>query len=330
MLKHHIPVQTLIEQFIPTTIVNLQKEEPHYEPSPKVLHPAFYGCYDWHSAVHSHWQIVRALRLFPAAPFQTDAIALLEQHFTKENIAGELFFLKKQSFPYERPYGMAWFLQLMTELREWDSALAIKWREILTPLEAYARQDMQTYLSTLPLPNRSGLHQQTALALALALDWAHTAHDDELITLIKQRSHEFYLADRDAPLAKEPRYNDFLSPTLAEADLMRRILAPDDFSRWLKTFLPAEFNQLLAPVNVLDPSDGQLAHWAGLNMSRAWMLEGIASALPPQDKRRSVMINLAEKHFEHGWQLGLNQSYEISHWVPSFMIYLLTQRGLGK
>lgn len=330
-----------LDQLIPTTIAHLHQEYPNGLQhqlqgesdvgSPAQLHPAFYGCYDWHSAVHSHWQIVCALRLYPDAPFAQAAMAALNRSFTPANIAGELTYLRSRS-SFELPYGMAWLLQLLGELREQTTPQAEHWRSILAPLESHAAASLHHYLTRLPYPIRSGVHNQTAFAMTLALDWARTAGDAALATLIADKANAFFAIDRDAPLAYEPSGTDFLSPALAEGDLMRRLLPQTDFSRWLWQFwgpytletLPRHFT----PLQVVDFSDGQLAHFTGLNLSRAWMLEGIAAALPAADPRRPLLTHLAQQHREAGLRDALHHDYMVAHWTPSFALYLLTERGL--
>ncbi len=334
--------RALVEQVVPVTIVNLHREYPngiqhHWLGeaalvSPSVLHPVFYGCYDWHSAVHCHWQLVRAIRLYADAPFVTAARAALERSFTAANVATELAYVQQRP-SFEMPYGMAWLLQLMAELREQTSPDTVAWRTILTPLEEHAAQRFRAYVTRLPYPVRTGLHNQTAFALGLAWDWARTAGDQELLDLIGARARHFYWADVAAPLAYEPSGTDFLSPALAEADLLRRILPPDQFGDWLWGFLGHDMLEMLAArlalVHVVDFADGQLSHYSGLNISRAWMLAGIASVLPIDDPRSSLLLDLAAQHRTLGLPDALHPDYMVSHWAPTFALYLISGRGLG-
>jgi len=255
---------------------------------------------------------VRALRLYPDAPFAPAATAALNRSFTPANIAGELAYLRQRP-GFELPYGMAWLLQLLGELRQQAAPQTDHWRNILAPLENHATERLRHYLARLPYPIRSGVHNQSAFAMTLALDWAHTANDESLATLIADKALAFFAADRDAPLAYEPSGADFLSPTLAEADLVRRLLPQADFSRWLWQFWgPYTLETLprcLTPLQVVDFSDGQLAHFTGLNLSRAWMLAGIAAALLATGPRRLVLPHLAHQHRETGLRDALHQSY---------------------
>jgi len=331
----------MVEQFVPVTIENLHREYPngiqhHWLGeeavlSPQVLHPVFYGCYDWHSAVHGHWQLVRAIRLYPDAPFVEAAREALDRSFTQENIAVEMAYVQQRP-SFEMPYGMAWLLQLMVELWEQTTADAARWGAILAPLEAHAANHFRAYVTKLPHPVRTGLHNQSAFSLALALDWAHMAGDRDLIEQIDTCARRFYLADTDAPLAYEPSGTDFLSPALAEADLMRRVLSPAEFSAWLWRFLGHDMVETLAtrlaPVHVVDFADGQLSHYSGLNLSRAWMLAGIADALPVDDSRRPLLLDLAARHRTLGLPDALHLDYMVSHWAPTFALYVLTKRGV--
>ncbi|HRW07615.1 MAG TPA: DUF2891 domain-containing protein [Caldilineaceae bacterium] len=334
----------VVGRLAPITIANLQREYPngimhHFvkdgeaiRGTPATLHPAFYGCYDWHSAVHSHWQLVRALRLTPAAAFVPAAVAALNRNLTPENLAVELAYVTARP-SYEMPYGMAWLLQLAAELREQETDQTNRWRDALLPLEQHATTRFRVYLSRLPHPVRTGLHNQSAFALALAWDWTQVAGDSELAALIAERARDFYGGDSDAPLAYEPSGSDFLSPTLAEADLLRRVLSPAEFSDWLWGFFgPAMVETLpqrLAPVRVVDYADGQLSHYSGLNISRAWMLRGIAGALAADDARQAMLLNLAQAHQDLGLPDALHPDYMVSHWAPTFVLYLLSNRGLG-
>jgi hypothetical protein len=293
---------------------------------PRKLTPAFFGCYDWHSSVHGHWLLARLARTFPDAPFAGPARAALKQSITKENIAQEAAYLRGDGrASFERPYGLAWLLQLGTELREWDDPLARELSANLQPLEAAATERLKTWLPKLSYPVRSGEHSQTAFALGLILD---ATHDRD----IAARARAFYLADKNCPLAYEPSGEDFLSPCLAEADAMRRMLPPVEYAAWLGGFLPqlpVDGNgDWLKPAIVTDPSDPKLAHLDGLNLSRAWMLEGMASGLPDGDPRIVALRKAASAHRESGLAAVTGEHYEGGHWLGSFAVYLTTKRGL--
>ena len=302
---------------------------------PHTLHPAFYGSYDWHSAVHSHWLLVRLLRLFPQADFAAGVAVLLDRHLTPQKLAAERsYFEQLHRATFERPYGLAWLLQLDAELAEWGTTRALAWRATLAPLTGLGAVRFGEWLPKLSHPVRVGEHSQTAFALGLVHDWAQTTGDANLASLVESRSRDFYLHDVNAPLAYEPSGHDFLSPAFAEADLMRRILPQKDFVIWLTKFLPqvsdGGSDAWLQPVTSRDPSDGKLAHLDGLNLSRAWMLEGIAGELPMSDRRRAVLLATARVHGETGLAAVTAEHYEGSHWLPSFAVYLLTRRGLAQ
>jgi len=247
---------------------------------PKVLFPVFYGCFDWHSAVHGHWLLVRLTRLAPDAEWTQEA--------------------RRNRGSWERPYGWAWLLQLTAELREWDDPQAKIWLERLKPLEEDIAVAFKQWLPKLAYPIRLGTHNQSAFAFTLMWDWAETAGDTEMLEMLKSRSLAFHKNDVNCPLAYEPSGEDFLSPCLMEADLMRRVLSQEEFSKWLTTFLPTlpmnGSDDWLAPGVVKDASDGKLVHLDGVNFSRAWNLYNIAAALPEDDTRRAALIASAQRH----------------------------------
>ncbi len=302
---------------------------------PRRLTPVFYGCFDWHSSVHGHWLLARLARLYPDAPFAAAARSALDQSLTPEGIAGEVAYLDNPGRPeFERPYGLAWLLQLAAELRQWDDADAKRWSAILAPLEHAARQRLAEWVPKLAYPIRTGEHSQTAFAFGLALDWSRVAGDSEMERLLVARSRDLYLADRECPLDYEPSGQDFLSPCLAEADLMRRMLPPVELAAWLGGFLPGiplDGSAGWLPIGIVtDRSDGKLAHLDGLNLSRAWMLEGIAAGLPEGDPRRPALLAAAGTHRSAGLAGATGELYEGGHWLGTFAVYLVTGRGLGR
>ena len=302
---------------------------------PRELTPAFYGCYDWHSSVHGHWLLARVARLSPETPLAGQARAALARSLTAPSLAGELAYLEGRGrTSFERPYGLAWLLQLAAELREWQTPEARAWALGLEPLERAAAARLRDWLPKLTRPVRVGEHSQTAFALGLVLDWARTAADAPMESLVVARARDFYAADRDCPLGYEPSGEDFLSPCLGEADLMRRVLAPAAYARWLDAFLPGlprvARADWLAPGIVTDPTDPKLAHLDGLNLSRAWMLEGIAAGLPERDPRVASLRAAAALHREKGTAAVTGEHYEGGHWLGTFAVYLVTGRGLGR
>ncbi len=306
---------------------------PNDAGTPRELTPVFYGCFDWHSAVHGHWLLVRLCRTYPNAAFVPRAMDALAESFTAEKVAAELSYICAEGRgTFERPYGLAWFLQLAAELREWDHPQAKTWSKTFQPLEKETANRFKTWLPKLTHPVRTGEHSQTAFALGLVLDWARSSADAEMEALIVQRAKDFYLADRAANLAFEPDGQAFLSPIIAEADLMRRVIKPSEFAKWLSGFLPelhaTTKPDWLKPGIVADKSDGKLAHLDGLNLSRAWMLEGIVLGLPQTDSRIPILQSAARLHRDVGIAATTGENYEGGHWLGSFAVYLITKRGI--
>lgn len=339
---------TCVHQEYPNKLAHVLNGPKDARP-PHELTPAFYGCYDWHSAVHGHWLLARLARTFPDAPFVAAAKKALGRSLTKKNLEAEVGYLSAPGrVSFERPYGLAWLLQLALELREWDAPEAKAWREALAPLEKAAAARLAAWLPKLSKPIRVGEHDQTAFAFALVLDWARGAGDVAMAQLLGERIATFYGSDRDCPLSWEPSGQDFLSPCMAEADLMRRVLAPPEYATWLTGFLPSiptipavplspegervgerAATVLLPPAVVTDRADPKLAHLDGLNLSRAWMLEGMVAALPEADPRRPALERTARAHRDAGLAAVTGAHYEGGHWLGSFAVYLVTRRGLS-
>ncbi len=306
--------------------------------TPFSLHPAFYGCFDWHSSVHGHWLLARFARLYPEHPMAAGACAVLDEHLKSERIAVEADYLMSEDrASWERPYGLAWLLQLAAELREWKAegnAQAADWAAALAPLEEACLVRLRNWLPKLAYPIRTGEHSQTAFAFGLMLDYAGTAKDSTLTELVEQTTRRLYGPDQDADLRFEPSGQDFLSPILAEADLMRRVMEPPEFAAWLGKFLATVPGRpdagWLPTATVTDRSDGKLAHLDGLNLSRAWMLEGIASGLPKNDRRRSALLEAARAHRAAGLAAVTGEHYEGGHWLGTYAMYLASKRGLSR
>jgi len=300
---------------------------------PREIFPTFYGCFDWHSAVHGHWLLVRLLRVGPRnATWREEAVQKLSENFSEKNLAGEVAnFARPARGSWERPYGLAWYLQLTAELREWNDPQAKEWLKTLQPLETDIAISLKDWLPKLAYPIRLGTHNQSAFAFGLMLDWARIAGDQEMQALIIARSLAFHKDDVNCPLAYEPSGEDFLSPCLMEADLMRRILPQDEFSNWLSAFMPTiptnGSGDWLAPGIVKDASDGKLVHLDGVNSSRAWNLYNIARALPEGDARKASLVAAAKIHADTGVAAVSAEHYSGSHWLASFATYLMTDRG---
>ncbi len=256
-----------IHQEFPNVVKHMMNSADDVK-APSKLYPAFYGCLDWHSSVHGHWLLVRMLNTAQDAVDKDEIIEELDTSFTTENIQGELASLKRENnASFERPYGLAWFLQLTAELRQSSIPEAKVWLDTLLPLEEEIVARVSAWLPKLAYPIRTGEHSQTAFAFGLMLDWAKVADNRDFEALLTSRVKEYYQADKQCPLAYEPSGQDFLSPCLAEADLMRRVMAKKDYSQWLSAFFPdltAETSSWLAPATVTDKTDGKLAHLDGL------------------------------------------------------------------
>jgi hypothetical protein len=323
-----------IQKEYPNKIAHVMDSDADAQP-PRTLTPAFYGCYDWHSAVHGHWLLVRLTRLQPEAPFAPAAREALAKNLTAENLAIEAAYVgRKGRETFERPYGLAWLLALDLELREWDDPQARTSAAALAPLTRAAVARLQAWLPKLSYPIREGEHNQTAFAFGLILDWARGTGDRGMEDLIVSRTRALYEADRDCPIGYEPSGQDFLSPCLAEADLMRRVLAPAPYAAWLKAFLPRiprnGSADWLAVGVVTDRTDGKLVHLDGLNLSRAWMLEGIVSGLPANDARIPALRAAAARHRSAGLTSITGADYAGGHWLGTFATYLSTGRGLAR
>lgn len=299
---------------------------------PASFHPVFYGCFDWHSAAHGHWLLVRLLKTYPGHPDAPAWKETLESRFNAEALKTEAgYFDLEGQKSFERPYGWAWGLRLAQELRTWESPEGRRWAERFAPLEQRLVKAYLDYLPRLSWPVRSGVHSNTAFALALALDYARAAGNRELEQLAAQRSRDYFLADHDCPVMYEPSGEDFFSPCLLQADLMRRVLGEPEYRRYIDRLLPGlrrgRLGNLERTAVVTDPTDGRLVHLDGLNLVRAWCFDGIAGALPPGDRRRRAAESLARLHAEAGLARVLSGHYEGEHWLASFAVFLLTGAG---
>lgn len=321
-----------LHQEYPNKIAHVLQDSADARP-PHELTPAFYGCFDWHSDVHGHWLLVRLLRLFPGAPFVADARAALGTSLTPQNIAGEVAYMKgKDRASFERPYGLSWLLKLAAELRGWNDPQARQWAAAVAPLEAEAASRLESWIPKLHYPIRIGEHDQTAFAFGLMWDWAALSGDARMRDVLRDAAQRFYAHDRHCPLSYEPSGEDFLSPCLSEADFMRRVLHQAAFAAWLKTFLPQiptnGKSDWLPPGVVTDRADPKLAHIDGLNLSRAWMLEGIAHGLSSTDPRRSALLAAAARHRDQSLPAVTGEHYEGGHWLGTFAVYLTSEAGL--
>ena len=298
--------------------------------TPRALHPAFYGCLDWHSSVHGHWMLARLLRMFPDLPEAVRIRTALNENLSHRNIQTEVAYLEqanRQSF--ERTYGWAWLLKLTEHLRGWDDPDARVWSRNLQPLADALVARYKKFLPRQTYPIRTGVHPNTAFGLAFALDYARAVGDRELEALITERSKNYFLSDVSYPAGWEPGGEDFFSPALMEADLMLRVLKPLEFRRWFARFLPGitagRAKSLLVPATVADRNDPKIVHLDGLNLSRAWCMRQIAAALPASDPVRATLARAAEAHARDALAHVSSGDYVGEHWLASFAVYMLTE-----
>jgi hypothetical protein len=303
--------------------------------APRAVHPAFFGSFDWHSSVHGHWLLVRLLRLHPEMPGAAEIRTRLAAHFTTEHLATEAaYFEKKENRGFERMYGWAWALRLAAELRTWDDPDARQWAAAFAPLERKLVALTKDYLPRLTYPVRTGVHPDTAFALAQILDYARTAGDADLEKLIAARARDYYLRDRAYPTGYEPSGEDFFSPGLNVVDLLRRVLPREEFSRWLDEYLPAlragDLGAWSRAAEVSDLSDPRIVHLVGLNLTRAWTMQGLLSALDAADPRRATLEKAMQLHATAGLKQVFSGHYEGEHWLATFAIYHLSKAGVER
>lgn len=301
-------------------------EGPDDARTPSALHPVFYGSYDWHSCVHGYWMLARLLRLYPDMPEAQAIRDLFGAMLVPDRVAGECaYFDRPMARGYERPYGWGWMLKLAAELRALEDPT---WAEALSPLTLRIVQRFRDFLPLATYPVRVGTHYNTAFALRLAADYAETVGDAALFDLLRQTALRWYGTDAACPAWGEPSGDDFLSPTLIEAECMRRLLPASDFGRWFDEFLPEiagkQPRTLLAPASVSDRSDGKIAHLDGLSLSRAWCWASLASPLLDTDPRQAVMLEAAHDHLEAGIA-HVAGDYMGEHWLASFAVLALTE-----
>ena len=321
-----------VDREYPNKPGNVIESDEQVKP-PRALTPAFHGCFDWHSAVHGHWALVRLLRTQPDLPNAAAVRAAVGRHLTPERVAGEVAYLGAgRNRTFERPYGYGWLLRLAAELHGFDDPDARAWDAALRPLATFVAGRMRDYLGRLSAPVREGTHSSTAFALVHTLDYARAVGDRELAAAVAARARDFYGRDVDCPTHFEPSGEDFISPCLVEADLMRRVLPGPEFVRWLDRFLPApaspRFRTVAEPAEVRDPTDYRIGHLIGLHLQRAASFEGIAGALPAGDARVAAYRAMAARHRDAALAKMAEAGYGGAHWLASFAIYLLT--GVGQ
>jgi len=289
---------------------------------PSVLHPTFYGCFDWHSAVHGHWSMVYLLKNFPDLAKAETLKSYLKEHLTKENIQAEVaYFNGEHNKSYERTYGWAWLLKLAEELHIWDDPLARELEQNLQPLTDLLVERYEEFLPKLNYPVRVGEHPNTAFGMSFAYEYAQTVNDTTFQKLLADRARDFYSKDTDCPISWEPGGTDFLSPCLEELNMMRLVLPKDEFLEWAGAFLPQLSNTdyELAVGEVSDRTDGKLVHLDGVNFSRAWNLYALAGQYPEYAHLKAQ----ADKHLNYSLPNVVGDDYEGGHWLGSFALYAL-------
>lgn len=290
--------------------------------APSTLHPIFYGCFDWHSAVHGYWSMVTLLRQFPEIDKAEEVRNLLKKNITPEKVAVEVaYFNREINKSFERTYGWTWLLKLSVELYLWDDPLGQELHQNLQPLADVIVDGYLEFLPKLIYPIRVGEHTNTAFGLSFAYDYAVTKNHTQLRDLIAKRAKDYYSNDQNCPMNWEPSGYDFLSPCLEELGLMQRVLPDDEFLQWLERFMPQLKNKgyHLKVGEVSDRKDGKLVHLDGLNFSRAWNLYALSNTFPEY----AHLKNIANKHLLYSYPNLIGDSYEGGHWLGSFAIYAL-------
>ena len=325
----------IAEKFAALALAHVSREFPHKMEhvmasaadviGPRAAHPIFFGSYDWHSCVHGYWLLARLLRRYPDLSSASDITSLLNERITAANVAAEVAYLARpEARGFERPYGWGWLLALQSELEQHRDGAGRRAAETLRPLaEAFADR-FRGFLPLCDYPIRTGVHSSTAFALRLAADYAEPA-DPELFALMRDKVVAWYGADRGA-LAWEPSQDDFLSPTLMEAECMRRYLAPAAFRAWFADFLPDAARErpasLFAPARVSDRTDGKIAHLDGLNFARAWCWRSIATALGETHPVTPRARDAARRHIAASLP-HVAGDYMGEHWLATFALLAL-------
>jgi hypothetical protein len=291
--------------------------------SPILLHPAFYGCYDWHSSVHGHWLLVKLIKLFPDLPQREQIIQAINRNITDQNIEAEIAYFKHEGrLGFERPYGWAWLLKLTSELSDSNDQLQQAWFKRLFPLAEVIKNLYYDYLPGLYYPVRRGVNENTAFGIAFALDYARAVGDKTFESFLIERARFYYFNDRNIPASWEPEGEDFLSPSLIEADLMRRVLSREEFVHWFKDFMPVVPYSLTYPVVVANREDIKGVQLDGLNLSRAWCMFELAKALPDDSQSHRDLWQAGYRHAAETLPNVLSDNYAGTHWLATFAVYM--------
>lgn len=324
------------EHIVSATLLHVRREFPHSQSrvfesaedlqTPSSVHPIFYGSFDWHSSVHSHWLLLRALERAPQGTQARQIEQHFSSHFTGPKAESEcVLFRRPAQAGFERPYGWAWLLKLVAQLKGSALPQAAQWHASLEPLAELLASRLRDYLPKLVYPIRSGQHNNTAFALLLALEYAQAVDHDELDRLLQERALLYFLDAMACP-DLEPGGEDFLSPTWQQALLMQRVLAPEDYRQWFSQFLPtpnfSATNRLFIPVQVSDRTDGRLAHLDGLNLSRAWCMARISRSFAVGSDEHRRLTESAAQHL-HVSSGHLHDHYMGEHWLATFLFLAL-------
>lgn len=321
-----LPLKCILQEF-PNKTSHTSNALSDHVLRPQELHPAFFGCFDWHSSVHGHWMLVRLLKEFPNMPAAPKIKQLLQTTLTKANILQEVaYFDLPLTNSWERTYGWAWMLKLAQELHTWKDPEAVTLASNLQPLTQKIKTIWTTFLPKQTYPNRTGVHPNTAFGLTLAYDFAAQTGDTTFLNAIVAAGKTLFLFDTNAPVKWEPNGSDFLSPSLEEADLMRRILSKRQFQAWLTTFLStADLLHLSKIPTVSDRTDLQIVHLDGLCFTRAWCMRNVAKTLAAKDPRKKVLMKANLRLLEAALPHVVSGSYGGEHWLASFATYSLLE-----
>ncbi|MBX2940017.1 MAG: DUF2891 domain-containing protein [Ferruginibacter sp.] len=320
-----LPLHCIHKEFPNKTSHTSNSAEDHVQ-LPSSLHPSFYGCFDWHSSVHGHWMLIRLLKLYPEITENKKIREVLNTSFQPEKIIAEaMYFNQPNTKSWERTYGWAWLLKLDEELTGWNDPDALQWHKALQPLTQKIVTLWMDFLPKQTYPNRTGVHPNTAFGLVFAIDYARKTGNKIFEQAIVQAAQQLYGKDQNAPAIWEPNGSDFLSPSLEEADLMKRVLQPEAFTIWRDAFFDDKslIHLTVLPV-VSDRDDLQIVHLDGLCFSRSWCMQGLANTYPDNHPNRKRLLESANKHLVTALPEIASGKYSGEHWLASFAVYALT------
>jgi len=318
------------------------KPNPHYyynvlrQPgdtqTPEDLWPAFYGCYDWHSAVHNHWALIKLLKTYPQIPEAAAIREKLNQSFTEDNINREFLYFQnnKEQYIFEFPYGQGWLLKVAEELQTWNDPDAQRWLENLAPLHKLCAAAAQVIWKDIDEVNLSGSHDAPSLNLSFALDYARAFGDEDLLKVVLKASKKFYGKMTKAPLRAEPFEYDFMSASLLVTDLMRKVYDQETYAKWLKNFAPGLTDATSVAkdlqIKKTDKHDGYESHWDGYHLNRIWCLNGMLQSLPAESldaTTKAIWVKSMNDMWDYAQESIGKGNYDIDHWLSSFSVFAL-------